>query len=140
MPTGHEFSEDIKQLIFHVIDFVESEKNGPVIPLYNVNERLIKMLNISKSSLTRLKHELNVLREQEAQQEQRAREEEKEGRHLRSRTTPNIISKHQVSTACEPRPKISHRHRSHTVCPASVSKKNVTLSIPQPIPPLKKGE
>jgi hypothetical protein len=59
MPTGHEFSQEVKQLIFHVIDFVESEKNGPIIPLYNVKDRLVKMLNISERSVYRLTHELH---------------------------------------------------------------------------------
>ena len=62
MPTGHEFCQEVKQLIFHVIDFVESEKNGPVIPLYNVKDRLVKMLNISERSIYRLTHELHHLR------------------------------------------------------------------------------
>ncbi len=26
-------SQEVKQLMFHIINFVESEKNGPVIPL-----------------------------------------------------------------------------------------------------------
>ncbi len=46
MPKGYEFSQEVKQLVFHVIDFVESEKSGPVIPLYNVTDRLVKMLDI----------------------------------------------------------------------------------------------
>jgi hypothetical protein len=33
MPKGYEFSQEVKQLMFHIINFVESEKNGPVIPL-----------------------------------------------------------------------------------------------------------
>ena len=41
----------VKQLIFHIIDFVESEKHGPAVPLYNVDECLIKMLNILLDNL-----------------------------------------------------------------------------------------
>ena len=55
MPTGEEFSVQVKQLLFHVIDFVESEKDGPIIPLNNVGERLVKMLNISQSFLFLIK-------------------------------------------------------------------------------------
>ena len=58
MPKGREFSQEIKRLIFHVIDFVQIEKYGEIIPLKNVDERLMKMLNISQRSVTRLKHEL----------------------------------------------------------------------------------
>ena len=55
MPTGEEFSVQVKQLLFRVIDFVESEKDGPIIPLNNVGERLVKMLNISQSFLFLIK-------------------------------------------------------------------------------------
>ena len=40
MPCGSEYPQGEKQLIFNVIGFVEKEKHGCVIPLYNVNERL----------------------------------------------------------------------------------------------------
>jgi hypothetical protein len=51
MPTGHEFFQDIKQIFFNVIKFVEKEKFGAVIPLFNVNERLSSMLDISMRSI-----------------------------------------------------------------------------------------
>ncbi len=54
MPTGCEYSQKEKQLIFNVINFVESEKNGWKIPLYNVNERLEAMLGTSMRSVERL--------------------------------------------------------------------------------------
>ena len=47
MPTGCEYSQKEKQLIFNVINFVGSEKDGWKIPLYNVNERLEAMLGNS---------------------------------------------------------------------------------------------
>ncbi|CAF4525133.1 unnamed protein product, partial [Didymodactylos carnosus] len=47
MPKDHEFSVEVKAIIFKVIRYVESEKSGAVIPLFNVNERLVAMLGIS---------------------------------------------------------------------------------------------
>ena len=58
MPNGYEFSQEIKQLMFNVIDFVESEKNGSVIPLNDVNDRLKSMLGISMASVERLRREM----------------------------------------------------------------------------------
>ena len=80
MPKGHEYSQEVKQLMFHVIDFVESEKSGPGIPVYNVTDRLVKMLDISKRSAHRLRHELQHLRQKETknQSQQQQQTEEKE--------------------------------------------------------------
>ena len=58
MPTGVEFSQELKQLTFNVIRFVENEKSGTIIPLNNVNDRLQGMLGISLSSVRRLKEEM----------------------------------------------------------------------------------
>ena len=58
MPTGVEFSQELKQLMFNVIRFVENEKSGTIIPLNNVNDRLQAMLGISLSSVRRLKEEM----------------------------------------------------------------------------------
>ncbi|CAF1585779.1 unnamed protein product [Didymodactylos carnosus] len=58
MPKDHEFSVEVKAIIFKVIRYVESEKSGAVIPLFNVNERLVAMLGISAQSVKNLKHEM----------------------------------------------------------------------------------
>ena len=58
MPTGVEFSQELKQLMFNVIRFVENEKSGTIIPLNNVNDCLQAMLGISLSSVRRLKEEM----------------------------------------------------------------------------------
>ena len=58
MPTGYEFLQELKQLAFNVIKFVENEKNGPSIPLYNINDHLQSMLGISLASVKRLKQEM----------------------------------------------------------------------------------
>ncbi|CAF1355584.1 unnamed protein product [Rotaria sordida] len=140
MPTGKEFSVEVKQLLFRVIDFVENEKDGPIVPLNNVDERLVKMLNISQSSITRLKHELKVLREQAAQQEQQLKEEEANQVHcLRSHTTQNTTTKRRASSSSLPPRKIPHRRRSCNVSSVSSSTIDVTLLIPQPIAPQKKS-
>jgi len=88
MPSGVHFSTETKEIFFRIIDFVEAEKTGPKIPLYNTTDRLLAMLGISHASLFRLKQEM-----------QRQREEQ-EPRSLRSSNrlvTPN-----------------SHRKRSHS--------------------------
>ena len=62
MPTGVDFSQDVKQIMFNVIQFVEHEKGGCLIPLNNVNDHIKSMLGISMTSVERLKREI---REQE---------------------------------------------------------------------------
>ena len=74
MPTGSEFSQEVKQTIFNVIRFVEREKNGFVIPLYNVNVRLESMLGISRSSVEKLKKEFKEAEHRILEEERRASE------------------------------------------------------------------
>ena len=62
MPSGCEYSQKEKKLIFNVISFVESEKRGSVIPLHNVNERLKEMLAISMSSVEKMKRDESLNR------------------------------------------------------------------------------
>ena len=74
MPIGKEFAKDLKEMMFRVIFFVENEKNGPIIPLYNVNERLSAMLGISDRSISNLKKEMNELqRQKDERKSQRSR-------------------------------------------------------------------
>ena len=51
MPTGCEYSQKEKQVMFNVIKFVENLKYGWKIPLLNVDERLEVMLGISMRSV-----------------------------------------------------------------------------------------
>ncbi|CAF3934653.1 unnamed protein product [Rotaria sp. Silwood1] len=60
-----EFSLEFKQLAFSVIDFVEKEKNGSLIPLYNVTDRLEAILGVSRRSVNRLKQELKELKKEQ---------------------------------------------------------------------------
>lgn len=103
MPTGYEFSQELKQLLFNVIKFVENEKNGPVIPLNNVNDRLESMLGISLASIARLKQEMReeqdrIMEEKRAvdqakkDKEQEQMEATRRLRHPRSSTTASACS------------------------------------------------
>ena len=76
MPSGWEYSQKEKQLILNVMNFVESEKRGPVIPLHNVNERLKEMLGISMSSVEKMKRA--VREEKERLDEERRKVEQEE--------------------------------------------------------------
>ena len=63
-------------MILNVMNFVESEKRGPVIPLHNVNERLKEMLGISMSSVEKMKRA--VREEKERLDEERRKVEQEE--------------------------------------------------------------
>ncbi|CAF3922381.1 unnamed protein product [Rotaria sp. Silwood1] len=65
MPRGQHYSQETKELMFNVIKFIESEKNGAIIPLYNANDRIMAALQISHGSLVNLKNELKQLEEEE---------------------------------------------------------------------------
>ncbi|CAF0779792.1 unnamed protein product [Rotaria sordida] len=65
MPTGHYYSQETKELIFNVIQFIEGEKNGPKTPLYNVNDRIMAALQISHGSMAKLKNEMKQLQEEQ---------------------------------------------------------------------------
>ncbi|CAF1111433.1 unnamed protein product [Rotaria sordida] len=64
MSKGHDFSRETKQMMFDVLKFIEREKGGCLIPLNNVNERIQSILDISMTSVERLKREM---REQESE-------------------------------------------------------------------------
>ena len=100
MPTGYEFSQELKQLVFNVIKFVEKEKTGPLIPLNNVNDRLQSMLGISLASVKRLKQELREgqekIMEEKRLADQAKRDKENEAvrvtRRLRQPRSPSVSS------------------------------------------------
>ena len=77
MPTGVDFSQELKQLMFNVIRFVEKEERGTIIPLNNVNNRLQAMLGISLSSVRRLKEEMRQ-HESRMSEEKRLIEQERQ--------------------------------------------------------------
>ena len=81
MPKGENFVLEVKQLMFRIIKFVDSEKNGPVILLFNSSERLEAMLGISRKSITRLRNEmLHSEMKEETEKEKNEHEEEKRSR------------------------------------------------------------
>ena len=59
MPNGENFTLDLKQLMFRIIKFVEKEKTGPIIPLFNTANRLESKLGISRASVFRLRSEMH---------------------------------------------------------------------------------
>ena len=65
MPTGINFGSNMKQLMFRIIKFVESEKEGPVIPSYNTTSRLEIMLGFSRATVFRLRNEICSLEQDE---------------------------------------------------------------------------
>ncbi|CAF3764786.1 unnamed protein product [Rotaria sp. Silwood1] len=85
MTSGVHFSVDMKKLIFRVIKFVENEKTGLSIPLYNCNARLVAMLGISEGALLKLKKELTAA--------QNAEEQEYRPPRLRSQSKVRPVSK-----------------------------------------------
>lgn len=100
MPTGKEFSVDLKETMFRVISFVENEKNGISIPLYNVIERLSAMLGISQRSVSNLKKEMNeLLSQQEERESQRSR--------TRSAISSSIVKTHRKKTPSSSSPRVS---------------------------------
>ncbi len=76
------------------------KKNGPTIPLYNVNERLSAMLGISERAVSNLKKEMNELQRQEDEREsQRSR--------TRSTTSSPVVQSHQKQTWSSSSPRAS---------------------------------
>jgi hypothetical protein len=104
MPKGEDFGSNMKQLMFRIIKFVENEKNGPVIPLFNTTGRLEAMLGISRISVFRLRNEMfNLKMNQEDENEQK----EKDKLQLRPRS--RTVSGPVVS------PKVSHQKRKYSI-------------------------
>jgi hypothetical protein len=65
MPTGKEFSKEEKTLLFRIIAFVDSEKNGPKIPMNNVCGRLQVMLGLSHGTISNLRQQMSRLVDQQ---------------------------------------------------------------------------
>jgi len=105
MPKGEDFMSHVKQLMFRIIKFVEGEKNGPVIPLFNTTERLEAMLGISKRSVFRLRNEMYKLEMDPEENEDEQKNEEKVQLRSRSRTISETVVL----------PKQSHRKRQYSI-------------------------
>ncbi|CAF1219927.1 unnamed protein product [Adineta ricciae] len=123
--------------MFHVIDSVESENNGPVIPLYNLKERLVKMLNISERSVYRLTHELHHSRCKEMKKISQERKEmgETSVKNLRSRTIVySTLKRQQYSTSNAPAKILCRRHTASSTYPST---NHVDHLVPQALFPEK---
>jgi hypothetical protein len=117
MPKGEEFSVDLKTIFFRIIDFVDKEKDGPIIPLNSSTARIVAMLGISERSVVRLKKELaDQLKKHEEEANQKAA-------GPRTRT----------QSAMSPSP--SHRKRRYSSVRPSVP----LLNLPPPVPAHKNG-
>ena len=102
MPTGVEFSQELKQLMFNVIRFVENEKSGTIIPLNNVNDRLQAMLGISLSSVRRLKEEMRQDEGQLIEERQLIEGERQKKENQRLEVTNRLRQRRSISreSAC----------------------------------------
>ena len=93
MPTGINFGSDMKQLMFRIIKFVESEKEAPVIPLYNTTSRLEIMLGFSRTTVFRLRNEIRSL-----EQEEEESNEDKIQLRRRTVSEASVLSKYSQRT------------------------------------------
>ena len=57
MAKGQEYSVEVKAIYFRVIDFIETERNKPMILLNLTIARILAILDVSEKSLFSLKAE-----------------------------------------------------------------------------------
>ena len=117
MPKGEESSIELKMIFFRVIDFVERERDGVIIPLHKTTARLRKMLGIEEASIGRLKKEL-------AEQRQEKKEKLEEA-----------VDRPSTRTRSTAVPSRSHRKRRWS----SVALTDSISTIPFPVPARKTG-
>ena len=120
MPKGEDYSIKEKQIMFRVIEFVEREKTGAIIPLYNTSNRLLAMLGISESSLFKLKKEIVDQRQKE--QDEQEKQQQQQLVRTRRQTTSSVESSR------------SHRKRRW-----STISQELPSAIPTPLPSKKAG-
>ena len=77
MARGYKYSAELKEIFFREISFIEYEKHGTQIPVYNTTRRIQAILGISERSIFNLKSETKCLKEQ-AENEQKKKDEEKQ--------------------------------------------------------------
>jgi hypothetical protein len=92
MPKGEDYSIKEKQIMFRVIEFVEREKTGAIIPLYNTSNRLLAMLGISESSLFKLKKEIVDQRQKEQDEQEKQQQQQQQLVRTRRQTTSSVES------------------------------------------------
>jgi hypothetical protein len=123
MSKGQQFSHDMKQIFLNVIKFLEKEKFGSIIPLFNFNERLSSMLDISVRSVERLKSKMREI-EHDMMEEKRKMDQEKQKlenqklqmlgrlRNLRSRSSSSSSSSTISVTVSRSSQRLSNSGRS----------------------------
>ena len=129
MHTGEEFSVEQKKLIFRVIDFVESERDGLKIAVTSTSARIMALLGISYSSVHRLKKELNELREQETIGDDSDDEKvESISSAVRTRSQSNSVFTRS-----------GHRKTKKTWSARTVALSASSFAVPTPLVPKKTG-
>jgi hypothetical protein len=133
MPSGKEFSKEEKTIFYRVITFVDLEKNGPKIPMYNANDRLQAMLGLSRHSISNLRQEMRLLSEdQNKSVSEEEEEEEKADPRPRRRTTSDTQIKRTP-------PQRHGRKRKRTWSTSSITTMTNVVISPLPLSPKKKG-
>jgi hypothetical protein len=133
MPSGKEFSKEMKTILYRVITFVDSEKNGLKIPLYNANDRLQVMLGLSRHSISNLRQEMRELTEQQNKSnEKEDNENEEQSIRTRRQTTSN--------TPIERTPSQQYGRKKRRVwSTSSVTSTYDGAYVPVPLSPQKRG-
>lgn len=93
MPNGEDFRSDMKQLMFRIIDFVEKEKAGPIIPLFNTTNRLENMLGISRRSVFRLRSEMHSWEMKQNQEREESKPQFKNRLRRRTASETSLLPK-----------------------------------------------
>ena len=65
MAKRHDYSAKEKTLIFKVIKFCDQKKSGALIPLNNVNDRIMCMLGFFEQTTAKMRKEMYELEEQQ---------------------------------------------------------------------------
>ena len=125
MRKGQEYSAEVKSVFSRMIDFVEKERDGPMIPLNLTTARLVTMLGISERSIFNLKAEMKKLREME-QLDQRNIIKNRE-LHACSASIDSFTSRSPLIS------RSYHNRKLTTVCVRQMS----LVSVPTGMPPNK---
>jgi hypothetical protein len=97
MARGYEYSAELKGTFFRVISFIESEKNGTQIPVYNTTQRIQAILGISERSIFNLKREMKHLAAQvEIDQKKKEEENRKEMEIQQTQKWSNFLTRFVV--------------------------------------------
>ncbi|CAF1445806.1 unnamed protein product [Rotaria sordida] len=120
MPTGKHYSQETKELMFNVIKFIEGEKYGATIPLYNVNDHIMAALQISHDSLVNLKNELKQVEEEEQKVLEQKLLEQQQRPYVLAQKYKNERLRRRSSSPYTT-PKTDHFRSTNTTRPATKS-------------------